>query len=217
MKTIACVLKTGSWKNRHMAISYEPRHVAWLKSMVHRHCNTPHRFVCLSDVKIDGVDTIRLKDGLAGWWSKMELFREFRECFYLDLDTVVVGDISDMVNHPHGFTALRNLSDGRPMTSRIGSGVMAWNGDFSFVYREFISARNLIMHTYTTSDRWGDQGFLQTVLKGGIDRWQDLFPGAIVSQKKDMKDNVLPAGARIVCFHGKPKPWDIKADWIPEL
>ena len=54
-------------------------------------------------------------------------------------------------------------------------------------------------------------------LGGAFDRFQDLFPGRIVSQKTDMKNNVLPPGASVVCFHGKPKPWEVKADWIPKL
>lgn len=217
MKTIACVLKTGNWKNRHMRISYEPKHVQWLKRMVARHYPRPHRFVCLSDAQIKGVEVIPLRDGLPGWWSKLELFRELGDCFYLDLDTVVVGDISELVDHPHRFTALRNLSDNRPNTSRMGSAVMAWSGDYSGIYRRFMQDRELIVATYTTSDMWGDQGFIRRVLNGEFDRWQDLFPGRIVSQKMDMKDNALPDGAKIVCFHGKPKPWEIKADWIPEL
>ncbi|NLF99970.1 MAG: hypothetical protein GX565_07445 [Lentisphaerae bacterium] len=216
MTTIACVLKTGTWKNRHMKIAYSAKHVQWLGHMVNKFCRIPHRFVCLTDTKIGGVETIPLKDNLLGWWSKMELFREFQSCFYLDLDTVIVGDISEIVDYPHKFSALRNFSS-TPDTKRMGSAVLAWNGDYRFLYNRFMTDPKRHMIECSSSKKWGDQGFIAAELGGAFDRFQDLFPGQIVSQKKDMKNNVLPADARIVCFHGKPKPWEVKADWIPEL
>lgn len=199
-----------------MKITYGPDHVRWLKEMVTRFCPVPHRFVCLTDTRVDGVDIIPLRDNLPGWWSKMELFREFDDVFYLDLDTVITGDLSDLVSHPHKFTALRNFSS-KPDTERMGSGVMAWKGDYRFLHEKFMQAPREFMATFTSSKRWGDQGFINEGLKGKFDRFQDLFPGQIVSQKTDMQNNILPTDARIVCFHGKPKPWEVKADWIPEL
>ena len=81
---IACVLKSGVWKNRLMKIEYSARHVQWLQKMVSNFCGSNQEFVCLTDIKIDGVNTIPLRDNLPGWWSKIELFREFEECFYID-------------------------------------------------------------------------------------------------------------------------------------
>lgn len=215
MTTIACVLKTGVWKNRHMKITYSAKHVRWLKGMADKFCGA-HRFVCLTDTQIDGIETLPLKDNLPGWWSKMELFREFDDAFYLDLDTVITGDLSELVSHPHKFTALRNFSS-KPNNKRMGSGVMAWRGDYRFLYDAFMKDPRKVMNEFVVSHRWGDQGFISERLEGSFDRFQDLFPGQIVSQKTDMKNNVLPPDARIVCFHGKPKPWDVKADWIPKL
>lgn len=213
---VACVLKTGTWKNRAMNISYSAKHVQWLQSMVHRHCGINQDFVCLTDTQVEGVKTLPLKSNLPGWWSKIELFREFKECFYIDLDTVIVGDISELLNYKHAFTALRNFSSAKN-TNRMGSAVMAWNGDYSFIYNSFMENYKRYIIEYTTSEKWGDQGYINNKLGGKFNRWQDLFPGYIVSQKIDMKNNVVPKGARVVCFHGKPKPWEVKADWIPEL
>jgi len=213
---IVCVLKTGVWKNRLMNITYSARHVQSLQRMVNNFIGSNHDFVCLTDAKIGGVKTIPLKDNFPGWWSKIELFREFEDCFYIDLDTVIVGDISELINHNHTFTALRNFSSVEN-NNRMGSAVMAWKGNYKFIYDAFIENPKKHIAEYTTSIKWGDQGFINNQLQGKFDRWQDLFPGYIVSQKINMKNNVLPNGAKIVCFHGKPKPWDVKADWIPEL
>ena len=198
-----------------MKVEYTPDHVRWLRDQIPPHCGTAYRFVCLSDVPIGGVDVIPLRDDLPGWWSKLELFRELEDAFYLDLDTVIVGDITRMVKHPHRFTVLRNLSS--KADGRIGSGVMAWRGDYSHIYREFMDDPRRHMAECVTPQKWGDQGFIQCVQKGDWDHFQDLWPGRVQSFKVDMRHGDPRKNCRIVCFHGKPKPWEVKADWIPKL
>lgn len=218
MRTIACVLRAGVFRNRRAVVRYKPEHVQWLQRMVRRFVRVPHRFLCLTNVAIPDVEVIPLRDDLAGWWSKMELFRELDQAFYVDLDTVIVGDITEMVEHPHRFTVLRNLSS--TATNRIGSGVMAWEGDCSHLYREFMSDAKRHMAECVTSEKWGDQGFIQSVQasRDGWEYFQDLFPGQIRSFKVDMRQRGNPPDdCRIVCFHGQPKPWEHRAAWVPEL
>lgn len=216
MRTVACVLKSGGWRNRHMRVEYLPADVVWLRDMVKAHLEAPFRFVCLSDVEIPGVEVIPLENDLPGWWSKLELFRAFTDepVFYLDLDTVIVGSITAMVDHPHTFTVLRNLSASNPRTDRIGSGLMAWEGDYSHVYRAFMADPSRHMRECMTPKRWGDQGFIAAHVP---DRhyWQDLLPGAVVSYKFDLRRGAPRTPNRIVCFHGEPRPWQVRAAWIP--
>jgi hypothetical protein len=212
-RTIVCVLKTGGWRNRHMAVEYTPDNVRWLRDQLPGKVGCDYRFVCLSDVPIAGVDVIPLRDALPGWWSKMELFREFAHAFYVDLDTVIVGNITKMVRHRHEFTVLRNLT--RPESGQIGSGLMAWSGDYSRLYRAFMADPDRHMAECVTTQKWGDQGFIQSKMQR-FDYFQDLFPGAVVSYKADLlkvKDPGLDC--RIVCFHGAPKPFDVRHSWVP--
>lgn len=213
MRTVACVLKSGHWMNRNTRVEYAPDQVRWLRDMVSRHLHTPHRFICLSDTEIRGVDVAPLRDDLPGWWSKMELFRELEDAFYLDLDTVIVGDITAMVGYPHRFTVLRHLSSRQD--GRIGSGVMAWRGDYSYLYHAFMADPQRHMAACVTPKKWGDQGFIQHALHGEWEQFQDLWPGQVVSFKNDLKQGDPPPGARIVCFHGRPKPWHVGRAWIP--
>lgn len=215
MKTIACVLKAGGFRNQHMQIEYRPEHVRWLRDQLPKHIRTDYRFICLSDVPVKGVDVIPLKDDLPGWWSKLELFREFEDAFYLDLDTVITGDITHMVTHDHRFTVLRNLSRQQP--DRIGSGVMAWNSDYSHLYKTFMTDPESYMAQCVTPERWGDQGFIQTVQQayGGWTCFQDIWPGQIQSYKLDLRQGDPSKNCRIVCFHGEPKPFDVKKWWVP--
>lgn len=215
---VACVLKTGGWRNRHINVEYRPEQVCWLRDQVTRHLQTAHRFVCFSDIDIPGVDVIPLTDDWPGWWSKIELFkRDYGRVFYIDLDTVITGDITRMVKHPHRFSVLRNLSSRH--SGRIGSGVMAWSGDHTVIYNAFKKDPEKFMAEYVVSERWGDQGFIQDVLRqnGGWDHLQDLFPGRIVSYKFDLYRRDPRPDNRIVCFHGEPKPWQTNHRWVPPL
>ena len=211
---IVCVLKSGGWKNRHMNVLYGAEHVQWLAQQVAQHVTIPHRFVCMSDVEVPGVEVLPLLDNWPGWWSKLEMFREFGQAFYLDLDTVVVDNIDKMLQHEHTFTVLRNLSARHG--NRIGSGLMAWKGDYSHLYKTFKASAKTFMAQCTTSDNWGDQGFIERAqLKR--DYFQDLFPESVVSYKFGIKDGKLNPGNRIVCFHGEPRPWQVKHSWVPPM
>jgi hypothetical protein len=216
MATIACVLHASPFYNKSAktTVRFNEKQVVWLKKQVQTHCTIPHRFVCLTNLNgIDGVETIKLKHNWPGWWSKIEMFSNFDECFYIDLDTVIVGNIDHIVSHPHTFTVLDNIS--RPGCGRIGSGLMAWRQDKSDLYRAFKSNPMKWMNKYITAHRWGDQGFIQDRVKS-YDTFQTLFPGEIVSYKREVEGfDAPPSKAKIVIFSGKTKPWDVAGSWVP--
>ena len=161
MRTIACVLKTGVWRNRHMRVEYGPDHVRWLRDQFPRYVGTAYRFVCLSDIPIAGVDVIPLRDDLPGWWSKLELFRELEDAFYVDLDTVIVGDITRMVKHKHKFTVLRNLSS--KQDGRIGSGVSGVAGRLLAPVPHIHGGPAAAYGRVRDAGQVGRQGFIQHV------------------------------------------------------
>lgn len=215
MKTVVCVLWMGDFKNRNKPVVYRPEHVRWLQLHVKRHLKCAHRFVCLSNTYIDGVETIDLREGWPGWWSKIEMFNPahgLTDAFFIDLDTVVLGDITKMVTTKHRFTALRNLSG----KDCIGSGLMAWSGDYRAIYEEFKAQPRAFMEAYSvSSERWGDQGFIQDFGPRHFEFFQQRFPGQILSFKNDLGYDRSPSGqTRIVCFNGRPKPWDLRLGWI---
>jgi hypothetical protein len=218
MYNIVCVLKTGKWTHPgypKKTAEYGANDVLRLKKQVEKHCSAPHRFICLSDIEIPGVETLKLRHNWPGWWSKMELFDRFTKAFYLDLDSAVVGEITDLVTRPaKKFQVLKNLSS--PTSVRIGSGVMKWEGDYSYLYEEFKKRAEENMAEFTTPEWWGDQGFIRAHLEDW-EHLQHIWPGAIVSYNRDMKkQGDPPLGSKIVCFHGETKPLDVlhKHDWI---
>lgn len=214
---IACVLKTGRWATgmRDIVCDYRPEHVQWLKRQCDRWAPGV-RFVCLTNVdNIEGVETIPLKHGWRGWWSKIELFQhDLGRVLYLDLDTVIVGPIQKILEHPHDFTALQSLTP-KPHKS-LGSGLMAWQGARPDIYEPFARNPEHWMRTCANSHCWGDQGFIGRHVKNW-QSFQSLFPGMVGSFKATWKKGPPPPSASIVCFHGKPKPWQVNQSWVPKL
>lgn len=160
---------------------------------------TPHaRFFCLHDEN--------MHHKWPGWWAKIEMFRLPGPVLYMDLDTSVVGDLTPLLDAAleHDFIALRNPL---PTPSRFGSGLMAWRGDMSHVYARFRQDPDMHMRRCTTQKLWGDQGFLSEDHPDPA-LWQDLFPSQVLSWKVECRQGI-PATARVVYFHGKPRPWDI--------
>lgn len=223
---IACVLKTGVHNNQGVITEYTPDVVRWLKRQCEQFVTVPFKFVCLTNLdKIQGVDTIKLNHNFPNWWSKIELFRpdifKGEKVFYMDLDTVIVGNIDHIVNYDHKMTTLSQMSvfHKDPTTHLIGSGLMAWGQDMSYIYKAFMKSPKKHMKENITCDNWGDQGFIQRTLKEPSERFQLLFPRQIVSYKADLKLKDPTRHNRIVVFHGKPKPMELagKKSWVPKI
>lgn len=191
MVTVACVLRSGG--------DYTPEYVERLAYGVQRH--SPWRFVALSDCSLD-FETIPLAHDWPGWWAKLELFRPglFEgPVLYLDLDTVIVGDLSPLMSVKHEFTMLADFF--KPQYA--ASGVMAWEGDWSRIYRAFASNPSGHIARCNTRQCFGDGGFIAKNLGRRPDIWQARCPNLIASRKVVATRN---ADERIVCYHGRPRP-----------
>lgn len=180
---------------------FTPDHVARLCAALDRYLpGVP--LTCLTDrpneVQADRV--VRLATDLPGWWAKMELFRPglFREgVLYLDLDTVIVGPL-DFMNDWAGRTTC--LSDFyRPLD--VATGALLWTGDaLSEAWRRFDPVADM--------GRFRLDHAMRQWLQGAA-RVQDMWPGRFVSYKAHCRDRIVPPAARVVCFHGKPRPQDL--------
>ncbi|SDF69664.1 hypothetical protein SAMN05216571_101257 [Onishia taeanensis] len=211
-----CVLRSGG--------EFGPEHVQWLAGRVDlNHWLARHDdndIQCLSDVEVRGVPTIPLAHGWPGWWAKMELFRPDLpgDLIYLDLDTVVLYDLEPLIAAAAGRTTL--LSDFyRPAQPASGLMYIA-ERDKARVWAHWMRDPAGHMARARTTACWGDQGILRQVLGDGVQRWQDVAQGQVVSYKAHCRQGI-PAAARVVCFHGNPRPWAARDsnrnNWIPPL
>mgnify|MGYP001593512860 FL=1 len=205
MLTVLSVCKSGG--------QYDAEWVRKLRDGVARNLSRPHRFVCMSDIEVP-CERIPLEHDWPGWWSKIEMFKPgviADRTLYLDLDTVLTGTI-DLSALNIDFAMLRNFWN----PEMVGSGVMWFSGDNvpHKVYEKFVrQPKAYIAHHERNRDGpfVGDQAFVSDCL-GEIEHINDYVPG-IYSFKMHCFRR-LPKDASIVCFHGRPRITEVKADWL---
>lgn len=202
MITVCCVLKTGG--------VYTWDWVLKLARGVRAHLDQPHRFVCYTDAaeESSGVHAVPLRHGWPGWWSKVEVFRPVSDdvTLFLDLDTIVVGDLAPLLEIGDGLTMATDFYQPR----NHNSSAMAWRGDLREIYGTFLSDPRGEMDEYTRrlDGRIGDQAFIEDTAS----KLNRFAPGLVASYKVHAR-NGPPEGAAVVTFHGSPKPNDPMAGW----
>ena len=210
MINIAC-LKFGK--------KYGSEYVNRLFWAVRRNTTVPFKFHCFTDQPkgiIKGVKVHSLPHSLpgVGWWQKLYLFSKEMpiegRIFYVDLDTLITGNLNQLLSHNTGFVCLRDLFLARlPPNAKVpfgtakeavGSGVLSWEaGQHTQIWETFIKNPKEVVRTIHPH---GDQKWIQKQEPNRL-YWQDLFPNQIVSFKVHCRSG-LPKGARIICYHGKP-------------
>ena len=198
MITVACVF----WGDK-----FSDDYVYNLKSMVERNTTVPHQFVCFSDRELEGIKTVKLISGYQGWWNKMQMFNtDFRlgnRVVYLDLDTLIVGNIDWLLEYDGMFMGIEDLgsvNEHQPeLKGRLQSGVMAWDYRLnSHLWNRFTSSGE--------SQRYrGDGEYLNHIVpKYQRDFIQKRYKGKLKSYKYQVYSEGITDDLSIICFHGRP-------------
>lgn len=173
---------------------YIERHVIALRSQIKA---AGHQLTVLSNQPIADRD-LRC-DRLWGWWSKLEWFApwnaDLRPCLVFDLDTFVVGDIDPVLQlDPDRLWMIRQFLN----ATRLGeSGIFIAPRD-----QELCDAIWHAVESLDLSAIYGDGVFLRQFPHSFI---PDEVDG-ILSYKAHRLQGGYPAGTRVVCFHGRPRP-----------
>lgn len=196
---VALVLRSGG--------IYTPKHVEALQRQIDTWLPGNETF-CLTDVKGMDANTVPLKFGFPGWWSKIEVFRPGLkgDLLYIDLDTLIIGPLDDIANVGR-LAILRDFyRDGDRRPEGLQSSIMYLpEADRAEVWEAFMRNPAAAMDACA---RGGDQQFLERFWMQRAARWQDLLPGQIVSYKVHCRNGV-PSTTRVICAHGKPKFWSL--------
>lgn len=169
--------------------TYDVTHVARLEDMVDKHLKQPYRFVCVDD------------SPYPGWWAKVSLFEPGRfkgRVLYLDLDVAVIGGLDDLADYPYPFAAISDYE--LPLT--INSSVMAWDaGHLDHVYTSFTTSVMQRLH--------GDQDWIhaQAATFHFPKRWCPSFKYHVMRGR-------MHSDARVIVYHGEPKPWGMMPIYI---
>ena len=163
---------------------YGPEYVRMLDRMCREHLGQP--IICLGDDH-----PIR---SYVGWWAKLELFAPWnahlRPCLYFDLDTYILGDCRDMLAPTDDFWMVRDWFSAKRTST---SSVMILPQDTSRIWKNHLGW-----------DRGEIDGVFLATQPHRI--LQDKFDG-LTSFKADGRQS------RIVCFHGEPKPHNVRVRW----
>lgn len=135
MINIVCVLKQGG------KVGYDATWVEKLQNSVARNLSIPHKFLCISDVEVSCERIPLTTSGIkgAGWWAKLQLFKPgifTGPVLYLDLDTVITGNLDEIVNT---IIVQPNFLMWKDRHYNISSSaILYWNGDYSNIYTEYM-------------------------------------------------------------------------------
>lgn len=157
--TVACV-----WVRGHVPFTAD--YVTRLASMAKKRLPR-HRFVCLTDqpfrVDVEAISIPTPPRDVFAWWSKLELFnpknRLTGRIVYLDLDTLLVNDMTPIVEYPADFALCPHEGNFQPKTKhkvvhRYNSSVMVWDEHESL---------NRLYNDWTpkvAKRLWGDQDWI---------------------------------------------------------
>lgn len=189
---------------------YTDEDVHRLRRMVREHLAAPHIFCCLADRPIPDVCTRIPEEVWPGWWSKLLLFKYAQGInLYLDLDVVVTGDLLPLLSEELSMPANWAQSG----HGGCQSSVMAWGQKYD-LWKEFDPKKldkpeNGNCGAY--EGLWGDQEFITREM--GCPGETIVPMSGIYSYKYHCR-NGLPSDARVVAFHGRPKPQEVTDDWV---
>jgi len=159
------------------------------------------------------------------WWYKLQLFNPEHfngPMLYLDLDTVIVGNLDWITRLPMKFLwAARDYRYlWRPSHRGINSSVMWWEVQrFDWVWNQF---KKLDL-AYTMRGYPGDQDYLSAVIPENSIRhflplsvmswrWQILDGGMNMRTRQYLAPNTgtrIDSRTSIMVFHGSPKPHEV--------
>jgi len=183
-----------------------------------RFTKTPFDFICFTNetLKLDKNIEIRgfNPPSFHGVLPRLAMFSEAsglfgRQVLCLDVDIVITGSLDDLLSYSGDFCGrakfkpgCEHLIDGDIMGFKAGP-----KNETRF-FKRFVDNLDWAEELAKGRERY----WIREVTSGMeyVDKWQDMFPGQIFSFKRHVRDRDLPEDARIVSFHGKPRPHQSK-------
>lgn len=215
--------------------SFGPETVNTLAAMIRRHYHKPVRIICVTDDPAGiapGIEIIPLWDqhgdlpnpsgpSNPSCYRRLKMFsRDAGQMFgprfvSLDLDCVITGDLSPLWDRPEDVVL---WSDTNPRTFYNGSMILMTAGARPQVWDEFDPRRS--PGIAKGAGQFGsDQAWISYRLGAGEATWG--VKDGVYSYRNHVRTSggALPAGARIVLFHGRTDPWGPEArriSWVRE-
>ena len=206
--------------------AYSPAYVNVLHSAVRQRLARPHRFICLTDDPsglAEGIETCPIPDmGLPlerltrGAWPKIAVFkpglRDMRgPVLFLDLDIVILDALDPFFDTaPDGLHIIREW--GKHRRGGNSSVFLFQAGAQTHIYERFAGNPAAALENVVN-----DQDFVSAHAQG-LQFWPAAWCRSFKRHcLRPFPLNLLlmakkPAGARIICFHGRPNPDEVIVD-----
>lgn len=219
---------------------YGPEQVLTMRSMIARHYEAPHRFVCVTDdaAGLEAVETVPLWPDFAdvpsphglhnpSCYRRLKLFAP-EACALLgvapgarliniDLDMVIVGNLQALFDRPDDFI-IWGQSDFPKTQWYNGSLWMLRAGTRPQVWTAF-NPKTSPKEATRAGKRGSDQGWLSHILGPNESTWstsEGVYSYRVHLSKRGW---TLPENARVIAFHGRVDPWSYEAQqhaWVRE-
>lgn len=221
---------TWLWSQPGFRTRYTPEIVLEMRDMVKRFYKKPHRFVCVTDQRIDGVETVRLgrlfsKLENPTWengpscYRRLIAFKKDAERLFgnrfvsIDLDTILLDDVTELWDRKEDVVLLKGISKDVPY---CGAMFMMKTGCRPQVF-DLFDPKTSPQKTAAAGIKGSDQAWISYVLKKEA-CWK--FGEDIIDFSHYIKESKKKPDAKIVFFNGSFKPWDPfvreRTPWIKE-
>lgn len=205
-KTNIICLKVGS--------KYNSSYVNNLYYMIKKNSNLDINLTCFTDDK-SGIDkkieSIKLplfnNNKIYGWFYKLALFdpkiNPLRgNILYFDLDIVINSNIDDMINYnSEKLVIIEDWIYKKNNIKKYNSSVIKWNIlKYTNLFNDFLNNNR---KKYV-----GDQDFITDYVRDA-EYWPENWCISYKWSECENKNNI-PENCKILVFHGKPKPHELK-------
>ena len=221
MATVLCM----KWGRR-----YGPDYVNRLYGMLQRHLTVGHRLICVTDdgreirpeVQCRPLPPLTLRpEWERSPWRKLSCFAsELQDLegpvLFLDLDVVIVANIDCLFTYPGEFCIIENWTQpgrgiGNSSVYRYRPGVHRevferFRADPAAALRDHPNSQTFLSRTVPELTFW-PASWCRSFK-------HDCLPGRLLRR---LKPATIPAGAKIIVFHGHPKPPDAARGVWPGL
>lgn len=218
MLTVVSIL-WGDWCK-----PYGIEYVNKLYSMVKRHLSIPHDFICFTDRPneidffTDNID-VRPLD-MPDWplnFKKLFLYKPGNglkgRIFYIDLDSVIIGSLDEMASYSGEFCGIAPFN---PLLrhKHTAGGLLSFEAGYGEHIWDEVSNN---LEYWVEKTKGGNERYVYKHLVENPDRWQDLYPGQLVSYRLSCRwKKEPPPDARFIAFYAVLRPHLATEKWIKE-
>jgi hypothetical protein len=191
---------------------YGPEYVNRLAAMVRRHLSVDHTFYCVTD-DARGVETNVLEveePQLPGWWQKLTVFKPepwglCNPILFFDLDVVILKTLDEFVRPDTNFAIIKDFNydcyNSSVFWMQPGAHPEVWTDFTMDVIQRYPGDQNWITECIDDATLWPSS-------------WLVSYKRAI--RRRFWVNREPPPDARVVVFHGNPKPHQVRDRFVRE-